>query len=58
MSAERGRELVQFPFVYLIDEQRWIPNEASFLRPPEKPRIRCWPSKVSDGAASSEELPE
>ena len=25
-----------FPFMYLIDEQRWIPRGAAFLGPPEK----------------------
>ena len=30
------RFLGLLPFVYLIDEQRWIPRDAAFLRPPEK----------------------
>ena len=29
-----GDHLVQLPFVYFIDEQRWLPNVHSFLQPP------------------------
>ena len=31
-----ARELGLLPFVYLIEEQRWIPREATFLRPPSE----------------------
>ncbi|MEM9657124.1 MAG: multiheme c-type cytochrome [Planctomycetota bacterium] len=30
----QSRVLAQFPFVYLIQEQRWTPRNAAFLRPP------------------------
>lgn len=30
----RGRKVEQFPFDYRIDEARWIPDHASFIRPP------------------------
>jgi len=33
-----GNELHQLPFVYRIREQRWIPREAAFVRPPQADR--------------------
>lgn len=33
-----GNELHQFGFVYRIAENKWMPREDAFLRPPEKPR--------------------
>jgi hypothetical protein len=30
----RGREVVILPFMYLIEEQRWIPRAAGLLQPP------------------------
>ena len=30
----QGRRVAQLPFSYLIKEQRWIPDHASFIRPP------------------------
>ena len=35
VQGGRGRELLNFPFLYLIDERRWIPREDGFLRPPD-----------------------
>lgn len=32
--TQEGRLLGQVPFVYLFEEQRWIPRTASFLQPP------------------------
>jgi len=43
MSTGRGREVAQFPFVWLIAEQKWIPRESSFL---------LLPSAVDPAAAS------
>jgi len=35
-STGRRRELAPVPFVYLLgDEQRWVPEPSTFLRPPE-----------------------
>ena len=34
-SGGRGRQLVNFPFLYLIDRQQWIPREDAFLRSPD-----------------------
>jgi len=36
-SARDGR-LFNFPWLWLIDEQRWIPREDGFIRPPEGAR--------------------
>ena len=38
VPGAQGRELFMLPFCYLIDEQRWLPSEDSFLKPPEAPR--------------------
>ena len=35
VPSTRGRELMPFPWVYVISEQRWVPYEAVFLRPPD-----------------------
>jgi nitrate/TMAO reductase-like tetraheme cytochrome c subunit len=34
MPTGRGRELKILPFMYLVDEQRWIPRSAGLLQPP------------------------
>ncbi len=34
-----GRETGQFPFVYLLEEKRWIPRSAAFLQPPTNFRL-------------------
>ena len=39
ISAGQGRKLETFPFVYLIEEQRWVMREDTFLRPPEAGRF-------------------
>lgn len=33
-ATGRGRKIEQLPFDYRIDEQRWIPDHSSFVRPP------------------------
>jgi hypothetical protein len=38
LSTGRGRELAVFPFMWLIDEQRWIPRPAGFLKSSYKSR--------------------
>ncbi|HAY82059.1 MAG TPA: C cytochrome precursor [Planctomycetaceae bacterium] len=35
-STGDTRVLGQLPIVYLIDEQRWVPRESAFLRPPQE----------------------
>ena len=34
-SAGKDRELGKLPFVFLFSEWRWVPADATFLRPPE-----------------------
>ena len=36
MSQGPGKALSQFPFIYLIEEQQWIPRSAAFLSPPRE----------------------
>lgn len=38
VRSTRGVKLHQFPFVYHLEEQRWLPTEDSFLRPPDAER--------------------
>lgn len=43
VASTRGRELLQFPWVFLMSEQRWLPYESVFLRPPDTGRrIALW----------------
>ncbi|HIF92330.1 MAG TPA: hypothetical protein EYQ60_04280 [Myxococcales bacterium] len=35
-NGDQG-ELVNLPFTYLVDQQRWVPRTDSFLSPPEDP---------------------
>ena len=35
VAGERGAALRQLPFVFLLDEQRWIPRKEAFLQPPD-----------------------
>lgn len=43
VASSRGRELLQIPWVFLIRDQRWLPYESVFLRPPDKGRrIALW----------------
>ncbi|MGI9242281.1 MAG: multiheme c-type cytochrome, partial [Verrucomicrobiales bacterium] len=37
-DSGEGREVGQLPFVYLLDQERWIPRTAAFLRDPRIPR--------------------
>ncbi len=37
-ATGKTRKLGQFPFVYLIKDQRWVPRNSAFLRPPAKMR--------------------
>ena len=36
-SGQRKQSIV--PFVYLLDDQRWVPREDVFMRPPNAPRL-------------------
>ena len=38
-ATGHSRKLGQIPFIYLIEEQQWIPRNATFLTPPS-PQIR------------------
>ncbi len=42
VELEPGRPLVAFPFAWLIPEARWVPNEATLLRPPGGPTPYRW----------------
>ena len=39
LETRDGRKLMQFPFVFLKEEQRWIPSDASFLQPPRTSQL-------------------
>ncbi|MHC5112000.1 MAG: multiheme c-type cytochrome [Planctomycetota bacterium] len=34
LATGEGRKVAQLPFGYVLDEKRWIPDHASFVRPP------------------------
>lgn len=36
------RKLTSFPFAYLIDDERWVPNEATLVRPPGSDVSYSW----------------
>jgi predicted CXXCH cytochrome family protein len=38
LSTGRGNELVEFPFTYLFEDQRWVPRRDVFLIGPEVPK--------------------
>ncbi len=38
VASERDGRLFNFPWLWLIEEQRWIPREDGFIRPPEGAR--------------------
>jgi hypothetical protein len=38
LQGERGNELLQFPFVYHFESQRFIPRQDAFLDPPDAPQ--------------------
>ncbi len=43
VEGGEGRELRQLPFVYLIDEGRFLPRREAFLQPPDAPsHIARW----------------
>lgn len=37
LQGKRGNELLQFPFVYHFESQRFIPRDDAFLQPPDAP---------------------
>lgn len=39
IPSASGREVYNLPFVYLFDQQRWVPREDVFLRPPNAGRL-------------------
>ena len=57
LETRDGRKLMQFPFVFLKEEQRWIPSDASFLQPPRTSQLpvpglwnmNCVRCHVTDG---------
>ena len=38
VASERDGRLFNFPWLWLIEEERWIPREDGFIRPPEGAR--------------------
>ena len=43
VNSSRGNELRQVPWVYHLAEQRWLPAEDAFVRPPnEERRLTVW----------------
>ncbi len=38
VASERDGRLFNFPWLWLIEEKRWIPREEGFIRPPDGPR--------------------
>lgn len=38
--SKDGRELLNFPFIYLFEEARWVPRSEVFLRPPDAEPMR------------------
>lgn len=41
LPSNHGNELLIFPWIFSIDEQRWIPYEDSFVTPPTNRRMRA-----------------
>lgn len=39
VPSRYGNELLNFPFVYLFEDRRWVPREDVFLRPPGADRF-------------------
>ena len=38
-----GFEMIQVPWMYIIEDQRWVPYDAVFIEPPhEGPRVSVW----------------
>jgi hypothetical protein len=47
-SIGRGRDIQRLPFVYLIEEKRWIPLDAAFLSDPaERIGLGTWDTNCS-----------
>jgi predicted CXXCH cytochrome family protein len=43
VPSGQGNAQVGFPFTWLIPEQRWVPRNSTFVRPPEAPhRAEIW----------------
>ncbi len=42
VTSADGRRLFAFPFSYLIDDQRWVANESTLLRPPGGEAVYTW----------------
>lgn len=38
VASERDGRLFNFPWLWLVEDARWIPREEGFIRPPEGPR--------------------
>lgn len=38
VASDRDRRLFNFPWLWLNEDQRWIPREDGFIRPPDGPR--------------------
>jgi hypothetical protein len=35
MATDKGRQTAKLPFVWLLPEKRWVPADATFLKPPD-----------------------
>ncbi|MCA9689722.1 MAG: hypothetical protein KC636_08930, partial [Myxococcales bacterium] len=42
VAGETPRSLLSFPFAYLAEEGRWVPNESTLLRPPMEGVVYTW----------------
>jgi predicted CXXCH cytochrome family protein len=43
MAGEFGNQQFIFPFIYLFEDQRWVPREEAFLKPPDAERmVQVW----------------
>jgi predicted CXXCH cytochrome family protein len=42
MESRRGNLLLSFPFAWLHEENRWVPNDATLLKPPDWPKSDIW----------------
>ncbi|MCH2171342.1 C cytochrome precursor [Myxococcota bacterium] len=45
LGTGRGRTLAAVPFIYLIEDERWVPRDAAFMHPP----ARNWSTRMLDG---------
>lgn len=54
VATGSGREVWNLPFVYLFEEDRWVPREDVFLRPPGEPRFfAMWNNSCIDCHSTS-----